>query len=78
MQLLDAMSNHPIAAGFISLLAFLSSYVIKPIMLNINDVHIPPIVMESLQSLAWVVAIVAGSISIYGFIRNRIKKKGTG
>ena len=79
MQLnIESMSHHPVTAGFISVLAVISSYVIKPLMLNINDVHIPPVVMESLQSIAWVVAIIAGCISIYGFFRNRFGKKRKG
>lgn len=75
MQVIDTATHHPVAAGFVSLLTFIFGHLVKPVMAGIHDVHIPPVIMELLQALAWVVAIAAGSISIYGFFRNLIKRK---
>lgn len=74
---IDHASHHPVIAGFISIVSAIVSWLV-PHAANIWTWHIPPFLMECLQSLAWVVAITAGSISIYGYFRKKFFSKKEG
>lgn len=76
LHAVDHATHHPVIAGFISLASFICGLFVKFIPQSIYSWHVPPVIMELLQSMAWVVAIVAGSISILGWVRNTFFNKG--
>ena len=72
--IIDTAMEHPQISGFISLGSLLFSILLK-FADKLYTWHWPPFVMETLQVLAWVVAIGAGTITIYSFFKKRFSKK---
>lgn len=68
MSLVSYIEHHPAIAFIVAVSHILFSRWIE-------DIHIPQIFIQMLQSGSYLVAIIVGCISIYGFIKN--KKKGT-
>lgn len=65
--------NQPVVMFIISICSLTSSYLL-PMMNNIYTLHIPPIIMESAQLLAWVITGCLGIIGIYNFLKKKLVK----
>ena len=64
--------THPVIGAITSAISITISYIIGAFPVR----HIPPIIMESTQMVVWLVGIVAGSVTIHGWIKiNFFKKK---
>jgi hypothetical protein len=45
-----------------------------PFLAVLLHLHLPPIILETLQALAFIVGIGAGSVTIYSFVDKKLKE----
>ncbi len=70
MSIIKFLDNNPLISGYISIGSIAAGQVV-----SVTESHIPPIIMESVQLLVWIVGIIAGLITIHGWLRKYIFKK---
>lgn len=72
MNLIKFLDNNPTISSYISLGSIITGQAITS-----TETHIPPVVMESVQLLVWIVGILAGVITIHGWVKKYLVEKKT-
>lgn len=70
MNLLEYFDAHKLQAGLYSCAIYAAGLGVG----EINDYHIPPIILEGTQELAYIISISVGSITLFAWAQKRFGK----
>ena len=68
------LGNHPVVGWAISIVFLFVGIAVK----QIEETHIPLIVMQFFQIIAWSATIIVGFITTYGWVKKNFKKRKHG
>jgi len=71
--LINTIYHHKIFGLVLSVFHFIIGRTL-PFLAVLLHLHLPPIILETLQALAFIVGIGAGSVTIYSFVDKKLKE----